>query len=126
MQSRCLLKGFLQYVAKNMALLVQKFWGGKKLSKSVFGYFKTKKTFTPLHTYRYFSERKKTKLNVDCPCWALRIPGGWTTEQCRNSQPSSSSPLSKPKFDNRELKQNRKPGISFKWDSKALYVDRGI
>ena len=28
-----------------MALLVQKLWGGKKLSKSVFGYFKTRKNF---------------------------------------------------------------------------------
>ena len=28
-----------------MAILVQKLWGEKKLSKSVFGYFKTKKKF---------------------------------------------------------------------------------
>ena len=34
---------YLQCFAKNMALLVQKLWGGKKLSKSVFGYYKTKK-----------------------------------------------------------------------------------
>ena len=33
----------LQYFPKNRAILVQKFWGEKKLSKSVFGYFKTKK-----------------------------------------------------------------------------------
>ena len=42
-QSHSLLSGLLQYLAKNMALLVQKLWGGKKLSKSVFGYFKNKK-----------------------------------------------------------------------------------
>ena len=36
--------GLLQYLAKNMALLVQKFWGGIfLLSKSLSGYFKTKK-----------------------------------------------------------------------------------
>ena len=29
--------------SKNRAILVQKLWGEKKLSKSVFGYFKTKK-----------------------------------------------------------------------------------
>ena len=33
----------LQYFPKNIAILVQKFWGEKKLSKFVFGYFKTKK-----------------------------------------------------------------------------------
>ena len=33
----------LQYFPKNRAILVQKLWGVKKLSKSVFGYFKTKK-----------------------------------------------------------------------------------
>ena len=33
----------LQYFPKNRAILVQKLWGEKKLSKSVFGYFKTKK-----------------------------------------------------------------------------------
>ena len=42
-QSHSLLAGLLQYLAENMALLVQKLCGGKKLSKSVFGYFKTKK-----------------------------------------------------------------------------------
>ena len=31
------------YFPKNRAILVQKLWGEKKLSKSVFGYFKTKK-----------------------------------------------------------------------------------
>ena len=31
----------LQFLAKNIALLVQKLWGGKMLSKSVFDYFKT-------------------------------------------------------------------------------------
>ena len=35
----------LQYFPKNRAILVQKLWGEKKLSKSVFGYFKTKKKF---------------------------------------------------------------------------------
>jgi len=35
----------LQYFPKNRAILVQKLWGEKKLSKSVFGYFKTKKYF---------------------------------------------------------------------------------
>ena len=30
---------------KNRAILVQKLWGEKKLSKSVFGYFNTKKKF---------------------------------------------------------------------------------
>ena len=30
-----------------MALLVQKLWGGKKLSKSFFGYYKTKKKKVP-------------------------------------------------------------------------------
>ena len=34
---------FVAIFGKNMALLVQKLWRGKKLSKSVFGYFKTKK-----------------------------------------------------------------------------------
>ena len=33
----------LQYFPKNRTILVQKLWGEKKLSKSVFGYFKTKK-----------------------------------------------------------------------------------
>ena len=33
----------LQYFPKNRAILVQQLWGEKKLSKSVFGYFKTKK-----------------------------------------------------------------------------------
>jgi len=33
----------LQYFPKNRAILVQKLWGEKKLPKSVFGYFKTKK-----------------------------------------------------------------------------------
>ena len=33
----------LQYFPKNRAILVQKLWGEKKLSKSVFGYFNTKK-----------------------------------------------------------------------------------
>ena len=33
----------LQYLPKNRAILVQKLWGEKKLSESVFGYFKTKK-----------------------------------------------------------------------------------
>ena len=33
--------GLLQYLAKNMVFLVQKLWGGKKLSKSVFSYIKT-------------------------------------------------------------------------------------
>ena len=33
----------LQYFPRNRAILVQKLWGEKKLSKSVFGYFKTKK-----------------------------------------------------------------------------------
>ena len=33
----------LQYFPKNRAILVQKLWGEKKLSKSVYGYFKTKK-----------------------------------------------------------------------------------
>ena len=33
----------LQYFPKNRAILAQKLWGEKKLSKSVFGYFKTKK-----------------------------------------------------------------------------------
>ena len=39
------LSGLLQYLAKKIwpALLVQKLWGGNKLSKSIFGYFKTKK-----------------------------------------------------------------------------------
>ena len=32
----------LQCFPKNRAILVQKLWGEKKLSKSVFGYFKTK------------------------------------------------------------------------------------
>ena len=36
----CLLQYFPQ---KNRAILVQKLWGEKKLSMSVFGYFKTKK-----------------------------------------------------------------------------------
>ena len=40
-QIRSLLSGLLQYLAKNMAL--QKLCGGKKLSTSIFGYFKTKK-----------------------------------------------------------------------------------
>ena len=35
----------LQYFPKNRAILVQKLWGEKKLTKSVFGYFKTKKKF---------------------------------------------------------------------------------
>ena len=34
-----------QYFPKNRAILVQKLWGEKKLSKSVFGYFKKKKKF---------------------------------------------------------------------------------
>ena len=33
----------LQYFPKNRAILVQKLWGEKKLSTSVFGYFNTKK-----------------------------------------------------------------------------------
>ena len=33
----------LQYFPKNRAIFVQKLWGEKKLSKPVFGYFKTKK-----------------------------------------------------------------------------------
>ena len=33
----------LKYFPKNKAILVQKLWGEKKLSKSVFGYFKTNK-----------------------------------------------------------------------------------
>ena len=33
----------LKYSPKNKAILVQKLWVEKKLSKSVFGYFKTKK-----------------------------------------------------------------------------------
>ena len=33
----------LQYFPKNRAILVQQLLGEKKLSKSVFGYFKTKK-----------------------------------------------------------------------------------
>ena len=32
----------LQYFPKNRAILIQKLWGEKKLSKFVFGYFKTK------------------------------------------------------------------------------------
>ena len=35
----------LQYFPKNRAILIQKLWCEKKLSKSVFGYFKTKKKF---------------------------------------------------------------------------------
>ena len=41
-----------------MALLVQQLWGGKKLSKSVFGYFKT-----------------KTKQNKKVPT-AIKLEGG--------------------------------------------------
>ena len=33
----------LQYFPENRAILVQKLWGEKELSKSVFGYFETKK-----------------------------------------------------------------------------------
>ena len=33
----------LQYFPKNRAISVQKRWGEKKLSKSIFSYFKTKK-----------------------------------------------------------------------------------
>ena len=35
----------LRYFPKNRAILVQKLWGEKKLSKSVFDNFKTKKKF---------------------------------------------------------------------------------
>ena len=42
-QSRCFLTSLLQYLAKNMALLVQKFGGEFFLSEVVSGYFKTKK-----------------------------------------------------------------------------------
>ena len=35
--------GLMQYLAKNMAILVQKFCGGLFLSEFVSGYFKTKK-----------------------------------------------------------------------------------
>ena len=38
-----LLAGLLQYLAKNMVILVKKLVEKKELSKSVFGYFKTKK-----------------------------------------------------------------------------------
>ena len=38
-----LLNGLLQYWAKNMALLAKRFLGYIFISKSVFGYFKTKK-----------------------------------------------------------------------------------
>ena len=34
---------FVAIFGNNMALVVQKLWGEKKLSKSDFGYFKTKK-----------------------------------------------------------------------------------
>ena len=34
---------FVAIFGKNMALLVKQFFGEKKLSKSIFGYFKTKK-----------------------------------------------------------------------------------
>ena len=36
------------YFPKNRAILVQKLWGEKKLTKSVFGYFKTKKNKVPM------------------------------------------------------------------------------
>ena len=39
-KSRGFLTGLLQYLAKNMALLVQEFLGDFFLSKTVFGYFK--------------------------------------------------------------------------------------
>ena len=44
---------------KNRGILVQKLWGEKKLSKSVFGYFKTKK--------------KKSTKNVPM---AIKLEGG--------------------------------------------------
>ena len=45
-QSLSLLTGLLKYVPRNMALLVQKFGGRKFFSKTVSGYFKTKKRGT--------------------------------------------------------------------------------
>ena len=42
----------LQYFPKNSAILVQKLWGEKKLSKSVFGYFKTKKRLPLERNYK--------------------------------------------------------------------------
>ena len=42
-QSRCFLTSLLQYLAKIMALLVQKFCGEYFLSEFIPGYFKTKK-----------------------------------------------------------------------------------
>jgi hypothetical protein len=38
----------LQYFPKNRAVLFQKLWGEKKLSKSVFSYFKKKKKKVPM------------------------------------------------------------------------------
>ena len=40
-KSLCLLTGLLKYLLRNMAILVEKFGGGKKLSKPVSGYWKT-------------------------------------------------------------------------------------
>ena len=37
------MNNMLQYFPKNRAILLHKLWGEKKLSKSVLGYFKTKK-----------------------------------------------------------------------------------
>ena len=50
----------LQYFPKNRTILVQKLWGEKKLSKSVFGYFKTKKKNFKKDFKTYYGEPLKT------------------------------------------------------------------